>query len=96
MDGKIEQAIRDYYKQWEKEYTGDIFIDKYEWSEYEHMYRISLVQDNYIRPVLINIDIESDPSCNVSDDQLLIDKLIPELHKRQLSVVKYCKLKKVK
>ena len=80
----IKQAIYDYFVNTEgKQYIEDIEITKK-----DDTYRIVLQQGNWIRPIQIFIEADSDQDC--------IDQLIAELRLKHLTFVKYCKLFKFK
>ena len=80
----IKQAIYDYFVNTEgKQYIEDIEITKK-----DDTYRIVLQQGNWIRPIQIFIEADSDQDC--------IDQLIANLRDRHLTFIKYCKLFKFK
>ena len=80
----IKQAIYDYFVNIEgKQYIEDIEITKK-----DDTYRIVLQQGNWIRPIQIFIEADSDQDC--------IEQLIAYLRDRLLTFIKYCKLFKSK
>lgn len=80
----IKQAIYDYFVNTEgKQYIEDIEITKK-----DDTYRIVLQQGNWIRPIQIFIEADSDQDC--------IDQLIANLRDRHLTFIKYGKLFKFK
>lgn len=80
----IKNAIKDYYNTIESvDYIEDIEVYLV-----DSTYHISLVQGNYMRPLHIFIEAESEND--------LITKLIADLALRQLSLVKYGSLRKIK
>ncbi len=80
----IKQAIYDYFENIEgKIYERDIAIKKR-----GDVYHITLEQGNWIRPIQLSIEAESEQDC--------IDQLIAELRLKHLTFVKHCKLFKFK
>ena len=80
----IKQATYDYFVNTEgKQYIEDIEITKK-----DDTYRIVLQQGNWIRPIQIFIEADSDQDC--------IDQLIANLRDRHLTFIKYGKLFKFK
>ena len=80
----IKQAIYDYFVNTEgKQYIEDIEITKK-----DDTYRNVLQQGNWIRPIQIFIEADSDQDC--------IDQLIANLRDRHLTFIKYGKLFKFK
>ena len=80
----IKQAVYDYFSEIEgKQYVNDIEVDKT-----DNIYKIVLPQSNYIRPIQIFIEADSEEEC--------ITALIKDLRNRHLTIVKYGKLFKFK
>lgn len=80
----IKEAIYNYFSEIEgKEYVNDVEVSKT-----DNIYKIVLPQSNYIRPIQIFIEADSEEEC--------ITDLIKDLRNRHLTIVKHGKLFKIK